>query len=207
MKSFDRLLMAFRRLPGIGPKQAERLATHVLRMPSTDADAFASALREARARVRPCADCLDFTEGERCRLCLDPGRDGAILCVVEQPADVAALERSRAYRGLYHVLHGRLSPLHGIGPESIRVAELMSRLEKGKFNEVVLATDPDTEGEATALYLAKRLEGTGVRVTRIAQGVPLGGHLDYMDEQTLSCALRSRRDFSGSGEPVPAEET
>ena len=208
MKSFERLMQSFRRLPGIGPKQAERLTTHVLRMPSADADAFAQALREARARVKPCAECLDFTESERCRLCSDPGRDRNRICVVEQPADVAALERSRAYRGLYHVLHGRLSPLHGIGPEGIRIDELMRRVESdgSTLREVVLATDPDTEGEATALYLAGRLRDSGVRVTRIAQGVPLGGHLDYMDEQTLSCALRSRREFSETGEPVSAEE-
>jgi len=178
-------------------------------MPSGDADLFASAVREARAKVRPCTDCFDFTEGERCRLCIDPGRDRHILCVVEQPTDLAALERSQAFHGLYHVLHGRLSPLHGIGPEGIRVAELMARLEnpESEFKEVVLATDPDTEGEATALYLAKRLEGTGLRVTRIAQGVPMGGHLDYMDEQTLSYALKGRRAFSATGEPVPAEES
>ena len=208
MKSFNRLVLSFRRLPGIGPKQAERLATHILRMPSSDADAFAGAVREARSKVRPCVDCLDFTEGEQCKLCIDPGRDRSKLCVVEQPADLAALERSLAFKGVYHVLHGRLSPLHGIGPEGIRVAELMARIAnpKNNFKEVVLATDPDTEGEATALYLAKRLEETGLRVTRIAQGVPMGGHLDYMDEQTLSCALKSRRVFTASGEPVSAEE-
>lgn len=207
MKSFNRLVLSFRRLPGIGPKQAERLATHVLRMPVADADAFAGAVREARARVRPCADCLDFTESERCRLCIDPGRDRKKLCVVEQPVDVAALERSQAYRGLYHVLHGRLSPLHGIGPEGIRAAELLARVgnPENEIEEVVLATDPDTEGEATALYLAGRLERAGLKVTRIAQGVPMGGHLDYMDEQTLSCALKSRRAFSGSGEPTAEE--
>ena len=198
MKSFERLVQRFRRLPGIGPKQAERLAIHVLRSPAAEAEALAEALREAKEKVHPCSECLDYTEAEVCRLCGDPARDRGLICVVEQPADVSAIERSRSYQGLYHVLHGRISPLHGVGPEGIRIRELLDRIGKaeGGVREVILATDPDTEGEATALYLVRVLKGLSVRVTRIAQGVPMGGHLDYMDEQTLSCALRTRRDYA-----------
>lgn len=197
MKSYERLISRFKRLPGIGPKQAERLAIHLLRAPSAEAEALAEALKQARSSIRPCSVCLDYTEAEVCRLCGDPGRDRSLLCVVEQPADVAAIERSRSYAGLYHVLHGRISPLHGMGPDSIHIGDLLQRLKRDgePVREVILATDPDTEGEATALYLARALKDFPVRVTRIAQGVPLGGHLDYMDERTLSCALTARREY------------
>jgi len=195
VKSLERLIQSFRRLPGIGPKQAERLAVHMLRAPSSESDALATALREARSRIRSCAECLDYTESETCRICSDPGRERSIICVVEQPADVRAIERSRSFSGVYHVLHGRLSPMHGMGPDAIKVQELLARLDGGEAAEVILATDPDTEGEMTALYIAGQLAERPVRVTRIAQGVPLGGHLDYMDEQTLSCAVKTRREF------------
>lgn len=198
MKSFEKLVQSLKRLPGIGPKQAERLATYIVRAPASEAERLAVALREARAKVRACRTCLNYTESEECRLCTDPGRDRTLICVVEQPADVNAIERSRSFNGVYHVLHGRLSPLHGVGPEGIRVEELLRRVKNGeRIREVVLATDPDTEGEATALYLAGQLKDLPVRVTRIAQGVPLGGHLGYMDEATISCALKSRREFTG----------
>jgi len=196
LKSFEKLVQRFKRLPGIGPKQAERLAVHILRAPSSEAEALAAALREAKAKVRPCSICLNYTESDVCRICGDPGRETSQVCVVEQPADMTAIERSRSFEGLYHVLHGRISPIHGVGPEGICIKELLGRVRKGDISEVILATDPDTEGEATALYLARALKDLPVKVTRIAQGVPLGGHLDYMDEQTLSCALRTRRDFS-----------
>ena len=198
MKSFDKLVAALRRQPGVGPKQAERLRLDLVRAPASESDALAMALREAKARVRSCSVCLDYTENETCRLCSDPGRDKSVICVVEQPPHVAALERSHGYGGLYHVLHGRLSPLSGTGPESLRTGELEARLKAGGIGEVVLATDPDTEGEATALYLAQILKAYPVRVTRIAQGVPMGGHLDYLDEQTVSCALKARREFTTS---------
>lgn len=198
MKSFEKLVANLRRLPGIGPKQAERLALHFLRAPSAESDALAAALREAKARVRPCSVCLDYTEGDQCRLCADPGRDRSVVCVVEQPTDVDAVERSRSFTGLYHVLHGRLSPIHGAGPEALRLAELEARLKAGGVSEVILATEPDTEGEATALFLAQVLKAYPVRVTRLAQGVPMGGHLDYLDEQTVSCAVKARRDFSST---------
>lgn len=196
MKSFDKLTASLRRLPGVGPKQAERLALHLVRAPASESEALTTALREAKARVRACAVCLDYTESETCRLCSDPGRDRSLICVVEQPPHVLALERGHSFAGLYHVLHGRLSPLSGMGPESLRTAELEARLKAGGVAEVVLATDPDTEGEATALYLSQILKAYPVRVTRIAQGVPMGGHLDYLDEQTVSCAMTGRREFT-----------
>lgn len=196
MKSFDKLTAALRRLPGVGPKQAERLALHLVRAPASESEALSAALREAKSRVRSCSVCLDYTESDTCRLCSDPGRDHSVICVVEQPTHVAALERSRSFTGVYHVLHGRLSPLGGLGPESLRTGELETRLKAGGVTEVVLATDPDTEGEATALFLAQILKAYPVRLTRIAQGVPMGGHLDYLDEQTVSCAMTARREFT-----------
>ena len=140
MKAFERLVANLRRLPGIGPKQAERLALHLLRAPAAESDALTAALREAKSRIRTCAVCLDYTEGELCRLCADPGRDAGLICVVEQPTDVSAIERSRSYAGRYHVLHGRLSPLHGAGPEALRLDELEARLKAGGVSEVILAT-------------------------------------------------------------------
>ena len=156
-----------------------------------------AALREARAAIHPCRQCWDLSEGELCRICSDPERDKTSICVVEEHQDVAAFERSGSYRGLYHVLHGSLSPLDGVGPESLRIKELMKRLEEpgGEVREVILATDPDTEGEATALYLSQLLKPLSpLKTTRIAHGVPLGGDLDYLDERTLSCALTGRRE-------------
>ena len=196
MKSFEKLIQCLRRLPGVGPKQAERLAVYLIRAPLSEAEALVESLRAAKAKVRACKTCLNYTESELCRVCSDTNRQAGVVCVVEQPADVDAIERSRSFTGLYHVLHGRLSPLHGVGPEGIRVKELLDRIRTGGVSEVILATDPDTEGEATALYLASVLKGLDVRVTRIALGVPMGGHLDYMDERTLSAALTTRRDFS-----------
>ncbi|OGR94543.1 MAG: recombination protein RecR [Elusimicrobia bacterium RBG_16_66_12] len=197
MRSVDRLISALKRLPGIGPKQAERLSLHLLRAPRAEAENLAEALLEAKDAMRFCARCGDFTDKELCGLCGDPSRDQALLCVVEEPQDVAAFERSRAFKGLYHVLHGSLSPLDGIGPERIKVRELLERLKSapGVVREVVVATDPDTEGEATALYLGQVLKPFAVKVTRIAHGVPMGGDLDYMDERTLSCALTGRREL------------
>lgn len=195
MKSFERLLAALKRLPGVGPKQAERFALHLLRAPRGEVEGLVEALREAKAATRLCARCGDFTDRELCRVCSDPARDAALLCVVEEPQDVAAIERSRAFKGLYHVLHGSLSPLEGAGPERIRARELVERVGAGGVREVVIATDPDTEGEATALYLAQQLKPLGVKVTRIAHGVPMGGDLDYIDERTLSHALAGRREL------------
>lgn len=195
MKSFERLISALKRLPGVGPKQAERFALHLLRAPRTEVEGLVEALREAKAAMRLCARCGDFTDRELCRVCTDPARDAGLICVVEEPQDVAAIERSRAFKGLYHVLHGSLSPLEGHGPERIRVRELLERVKAGGVREVVVATDPDTEGEATALYLAQQLHPLNVKTTRIAHGVPMGGDLDYIDERTLSHALSGRREF------------
>lgn len=194
MKAFEKLIGALKRLPGVGPKQAERFAIHLLRAPRTEVEGLVDALREAKASMRLCARCFDFTDREVCRLCSDPARDAGLICVVEETQDLAALERSRAFGGLYHVLHGSLSPLDGVGPDRIKAKELVERVRAGAVREIVLATDPDTEGEATALYLAQILKPFPVKVTRIAHGVPLGGDLDYLDERTLSFALSGRRE-------------
>ena len=197
MKSVERLIAALKRLPGIGPKQAERLTIHLLRSPRSEVENLVEALREAKAALRFCARCGDMTDHELCKICSDPARDQTGICVVEEPQDVAALERTRAYRGLYHVLHGSLSPLDGIGPDRIKVRELVERVRAsaGAVTEVVITTDPDTEGEATAIYLGQQLKPFPVKVTRIAHGVPLGGDLDYIDERTLSHALSGRREL------------
>lgn len=194
MKAFEKLIGALRRLPGVGPKQAERFALHLLRSPRSEVESFVEALRDAKAVMRLCAKCGDYTDREVCRICSDPARDQGLICVVEEPQDLAAFERSRSYRGVYHVLHGALSPLDDIGPERIKARELLERVRPGGVREVVLATDPDTEGDATALYLAKELHAFQVKVTRIAHGVPLGGDLDYLDERTLSHAMAGRRE-------------
>jgi recombination protein RecR len=197
MKSFLKLIAALKRMPGIGPKQAERLALFLLRAPEFESENLIAAVRQAKAAVRPCQTCCDFSEGSLCRICADSERDRSQLCVVEEPQDVAAFERCRSYKGLYHVLHGALSPLDGVGPDALRIKELLSRLQPGGgVSEVILATDPDTEGEATALYLSRLLQPLGIKTTRIAHGVPLGGDLDYIDERTLAHALSGRRIFS-----------
>lgn len=185
-------------MPGIGPKQAERMALHLLRASVSETDALVKAIRDVKERVHACSVCFDYSESPVCSICSDPTRDRRLLCVVEEPSDVTAIERSRGYRGLYHVLHGALSPLNGVGPESLRIQELCQRLKEhaGETFEVILATDPDTEGETTALYLHDLLKDIHVSVTRIALGVPMGGDLDYIDEKTLSSALRGRREFT-----------
>ena len=198
MKNWDRLVGALKRLPGIGPKQAERLALHLIRAPCEEVEGLLAAVREAKAAIRPCRQCFDYTDRELCRICADPGRDQGLICVVEAPQDAAAIERTRDYKGLYHVLHGAISPLDGIGPEALRVRELLERVQAGggAISEIILATDPDTEGEATALYLAGLLKESGrVKVSRIAHGVPMGGDLDYLDERTLAQAMSGRREF------------
>ncbi|MFA6002526.1 MAG: recombination mediator RecR [Elusimicrobiota bacterium] len=198
MKAWDRLISGLKRLPGIGPKQAERLALYLLRAPAEDVDALLSAVREVKSSIRPCNRCFDFTDQAICRLCSDPERDQRLLCVVEEPQDVAAIERTHGYRGLYHVLHGALSPLDGIGPEFLKIRELLERVRgsDGVISEVILATDPDTEGEATAIYISQLLKSyLNIRISRIAHGVPLGGDLDYIDERTLSHAMSGRTEF------------
>lgn len=197
MKSLDRLIGSLKRLPGVGPKQAERLSLHLLRAPDSDVETLIDNLRAMKAEIRPCSRCFDFTDEDPCRICSDESRDRRLLCVVEEPQDVAAIERSRGFRGCYHVLHGALSPLDGVEPGMLRLGELAERVRSsaGGIIEVILATDPDTEGEATALYIAQLLKPLGVKLTRIGHGVPLGGDLDYIDERTLSHAMTGRREM------------
>ena len=195
MRVLEKLVASLKRLPGIGPKQAERLALHLLRASASEVETLQQALRDARQRVKPCPSCHDYTDQPLCRICSDPARDERLVCVVEDSGDVSAVERSRGFRGRYHVLHGVLSPLDGVGPEGLRIKELLDRVRAWgpAGGEVILATNHDTEGDATALYLGRLLQPLGVRVTRIAIGVPLGGDLAYIDEQTLNQALVGRR--------------
>lgn len=192
--AFARLIAELEKLPGIGPKTAQRLAYHLLFRPQEEVRALAEAMVRARASVRYCSVCFNLTDRDPCAVCRDPGRDARLICVVEQPRDVVAMERTREYRGRYHVLHGVISPVDGVGPEQLRVRELLARLQADPpVDEVILATNPTVEGEATALYLARLIKPLGIRVTRIARGVPEGGDLEYVDELTLSRALQGRQ--------------
>jgi recombination protein RecR len=190
----DNLVAQLTRLPGIGTRTAQRLAFHLLSTRKEEALALAEAIEEVKERVRFCRDCGNLTEEELCAICQDTRRDRSVVCVVEQPADLLSLERTHEYRGLYHVLGGSLSPLDGVEPEHLRLAELLRRVENGGVEEVVLATNPNMTGEATAAYLAERLRGR-VRVTRLASGLPVGGDLEYADEVTLGRALAGRREM------------
>ena len=192
--AIDNLVAQLTRLPGVGTRTAHRLAFHLLRAPRDEALELASALQEAKERVRFCVDCGNWTEEETCEICRDARRDRSVICVVEQPADVLSLERTHEYRGLYHVLGGSLSPLDGVEPEHLRIDELLGRVERNGVQEVVLATNPNMTGEATAAYLADRLRGR-VRVTRLASGLPVGADLEYADEVTLGRALSGRREM------------
>ena len=192
--SVENLVAQLTRLPGIGQRTAQRLAFHILQRPTDEALALAAALTEVKERVRFCRECGNLTEEEVCAICLDTRRDHSILCVVEQPADLLSLERTHEFRGLYHVLGGALSPLDGVEPEHLRIDELLSRVDRNGVHEVVLATNPNMTGEATAAYLADRLRGR-VRVTRLASGLPVGGDLEYADEVTLGRALTGRREM------------
>jgi len=189
-----RLVQQLAKLPGIGEKTAARLAFHILRGSTDDAAALSAAIVEVKQKIRFCSVCCDLTDRDPCALCSDARRDGGLVCVVAQPQDVVAIERAGGFRGRYHVLHGTLSPLDGIGPEDLRVAELVRRCADG-ITEVILATSPSVEGEATAVYIAKLLRPLGVRTTRIATGVPIGGELEYADQVTLARAIDGRRDI------------
>ncbi len=193
-KSLERLAAEFQRLPGIGAKSAARLAYYLLRSPDEDAERLSRAISESRAAVKRCSICNTLTEEDPCEICADPQRDASLLCVVEEPGNLAAIEKTREYRGRYHVLWGALSPLKGIGPDEIDVEGLVSRITP-EVREVVLATNPNVEGEATALYLARRLKPSGVRVTRIAFGLPVGGDIEYADEVTMARSLENRREL------------
>jgi recombination protein RecR len=190
----DNLVAQLTRLPGVGTRTAHRLAFHLLRVPKDEAEALAAAIGEVKERVRFCSECGNLTEEDRCEICRDERRDRTLVCVVEQPADLVSLERTHEYRGLYHVLGGSLSPIDGVEPEHLRIDELMGRVERNGIQEVVLATNPNMTGEATAAYLADRLRGR-VRVTRLASGLPVGGDLEYADEVTLGRALSGRREM------------
>ena len=192
--SVDNLVAQLTRLPGIGSRTAQRLAFHVLSTPKDEALALATAIEEVKERVRFCRECGNLTEEELCAICVDPRRDRTVVCVVEQPVDVISLERTHEYRGLYHVLGGSLSPLDGVEPEHLRIDELLQRVARGEIREVVLATNPNMTGEATAAYLADRLRDRAT-VTRLASGLPVGGDLEYADEVTLGRALAGRREI------------
>jgi recombination protein RecR len=181
------------RLPGIGPKSAQRIAFHLLAAEPADVGRLAAALQRVKDEVKFCATCGNVAEAEQCRICLDPRRDETVICVVEEPKDVVAIERTREFRGRYHVLGGAISPIEGIGPDDLRVRELLQRLQDGTITELILATDPNLEGEATATYLARLIKPMGLRVTRLASGLPVGGDLEYADEVTLGRAFSGRR--------------
>ena len=188
----SRLIQELAKLPGIGEKTASRLAMHILRTSKENAEALARAILEVKDKIRFCSQCFNLTDQDPCRICQDPKRNREILCVVSNPEDLVALEKSGGFRGLYHILHGVLSPLEGVGPKDLRLDELLSRLKGGDIKEVILATNPSVEGEATAQYLSQIIKPLGVRVTRIARGVPMGGDLQYIDEVTLNKSLENR---------------
>jgi recombination protein RecR len=184
------------RLPGVGPKSAQRIAFHLLAADPVDVRRLIDALTEVKEKVRFCSVCGNVSEEEQCRICRDPRRDLAVICVVEEPKDVVAIERTREFRGRYHVLGGAISPIEGVGPDDLRIKELMARLADGTVTELILATDPNLEGEATATYLARFVKDMGIRVTRLASGLPVGGDLEYADEVTLGRAFEGRRAYS-----------
>jgi len=188
----NKLIAELSKLPGIGPKSAQRLAFHLFECSREEVLRLASAMVEAKEKLNFCRICGHLTEKTPCKICRDEARDHKLLCVVEEPRDVIALEKTREYRGLYHVLHGALSPLEGIGPEELKIKELLQRLQEDSFQEVILACDPNVEGETTALYLAKLIKPFNVKVTRLARGLPVGGDLEYIDEVTLGKALEGR---------------
>lgn len=190
-----RLIEELHRLPGIGPKTAQRLAYYLLRVPNDQARSLADAIREVKEKIILCSQCFNFTETDPCVICGDPQREATTVCVVEDPLDILALERTRHYRGLYHVLHGALSPAAGIGPEELKIKELVTRLRRGQTEEVIIATNANLEGEATAMYLARIIRPLNVRVTRLARGLPVGGDVEYADEITLTRALEGRREM------------
>jgi recombination protein RecR len=190
-----RVMEELGRLPGIGPKTAQRLSFYILRAPRESVERLAGALVEVKARIRFCDECFFIAEAERCAICLSARRDRGVLCVVEEPLDVLAIERTGEYNGLYHVLHGALSPIDGVGPAELKIRELLARLRREPVGEIILATDPDMEGEATAAYLAEQLQPLEIRTSRLAHGLPVGGELEYADELTLARAFAGRRAF------------
>ncbi|ABW20383.1 recombination mediator RecR [Alkaliphilus oremlandii] len=193
--SISQLIEEFTKLPGIGRKTAQRLAFHVINMPIQDAHNLADAIVKAKENIKYCKVCTNLTDQEVCNICSDERRDPLLICVVEDPRDVVAMERTKEFKGYYHVLHGAISPLEGIGPEDIKIKELLVRLSAQSADEVIIATNPNIEGEATAMYLSKLLKPMGIKVSRIAHGIPVGGDLEYADEVTLTKALEGRREI------------
>ena len=189
------LIAELEKLPGVGPKSAQRLAYHLLRLPDHEANRLAQAIGNAKSKLRFCSLCQNISEFEVCEVCSDRRRDPSVICIVAEPRDIVAIERINEFRGIYHVLHGLLNPMDGVGPEQLRVRELLTRLQSSDVIEVILATNPTIEGDATALYLAKLLKPSGIRVTRLAHGMPVGGELDYADSATLLSALEFRREM------------
>lgn len=194
-KPLTRLLEALERLPGIGPRSAERIAFHLLRTPPEEARELSQAVSEIKERLRFCEVCFNLSEAPRCPICQDASRDATVLCIVEEPKDVLSIEKTGAFRGLYHVLLGAIAPLEGLGPELLKIDELFRRLADSSVQEVIIATDADKDGETTASYLSKLLNDRGIRVTRIASGIPVGSHLEYADQATLARALEGRREL------------
>jgi len=191
----SKLIDAFSRLPGVGPKTAGRLAFHVLRMKEDDVVDFAKALVNVKRNLHYCSVCCNITDIDPCRICQDKSRDASVICVVQEPKDLVAMERTKEFQGYYHVLHGAISPMEGIGPDQIHIAELLKRLGDERVQEMILATNPNIEGEATAMYLSRLVKNFGLKVTRIAHGLPVGGDLEYADEVTLTKALEGRREL------------
>ena len=190
-----RLIEELHRLPGIGPKSAQRLAYYLLRATRAEAQALADAITEVKDKITLCTICQNTTDVNPCLVCADEARDRSLICVVEEPLDILAMERTRGFKGMYHVLHGSISPMDGIGPEQLKVRELLERLRDGSVHEVIMATNPNLEGEATAMYVSRLLQPIGVRVTRLARGLPMGGDLEYADDLTLSRALENRQEL------------
>jgi len=190
-----RLIQEFKRLPGIGQKSAQRIAFHILRGPRADAERLAAALLEVKTRLGLCRQCNNISERELCPFCADAHRDRSVICVVEEPHNILPIETTRQYQGVYHVLHGSIAPLRGVGPDQLRIKNLLERLESGEVREIILATNPTVEGEATAAYLARLLKPLGLKVTRIAMGIPVGSDLEFADEVTLAKSLENRREM------------
>ncbi len=193
--SLSKLIENFEKLPGIGKKTAQRLALYVLDMPDKDAESFANAILDAKKKIRKCAICCNLTDEEICSVCSSPSRDKSIICVVAEPKDVIALERTHEFNVTYHVLHGCISPMDGIGPDQLCIKELMARINSNDIKEVIMATNPTVEGEATAMYISRLIKPLGIRVTRLAYGIPVGGDLEYADEVTLKRAIDGRSEF------------
>ncbi len=193
--SFSKLIDIFKRMPGVGSKSAVRMAYHILSLSDEEINEIIETIRDAKTKIHYCSICQNITEDDICDICSNSSRDHSILCVMEKPKDVIALEKTREYAGVYHVLHGSISPMDGIGPEDLKIKELLSRIAEGEFKEVIMANSPSIEGEATAMYISKLIKPFGVKVSRIAYGVPVGGDLEYADQVTLAKAIEGRREM------------